>query len=237
MVLRSSVDSTPFRTNTKSREALFSSCTHCNASYKRVTWISGRCQGEFTGYFQNVFWVSNIYGCTYLQVIDVEILFNDGFGLLVQLFLTQGGFGLNRWWWSRSRHWLHWEIQAGKESINLKCINSKTGTAGAAQDSSFSLLTPTCLLASITLPTASIAVLCHAGHAAHRIWWSTAVASSAVLIFTAEAAFGDGLTGSVKASVPVIPPTIKSVKAIPITTVSVTTISIATVPTGAVPAK
>lgn len=69
--------------------------------------VSGRCQGEFTGYFQNVFWVNNIYGCTYLHVVDVEILFNDGFGFLVQLFLAQGGFGLNRWWWSRSRHWLH----------------------------------------------------------------------------------------------------------------------------------
>lgn len=34
LVLRSSVDSTPCRTNTYSNEALLSSVTHCNASYK-----------------------------------------------------------------------------------------------------------------------------------------------------------------------------------------------------------
>ncbi len=130
MVLRSSVDSTPFRTNTKSREVLFSSCTHCNASYKRVARITcGKCQGEFIGYFLNVFWVNNIYDVhtfmslmwRYSSMMDLDFLSSS--------FLAQGGFGLNRGWWSRSRHWLHWETQAGKGWINLGLIKSKICTA------------------------------------------------------------------------------------------------------------
>lgn len=98
----------------------------------------------------------------------------------------------------------------------------------------------TCIFASITLTTASVTILRHAGNAAYRIPWSAAV-TSPLFIFTAVAAFGDGGTWSVHASVAVITPTIEALEAISVPFISIsvpfTSIPIATISAGATSAQ
>lgn len=128
MVLRSSVDSTPICTNRYSSWVLFISCTHCTASCWDTgvvliisdmhLWLplTSCCftkniqLGQWTVKFKQtkrVFLLSeegsskNLFShsSVYLHVVDVEVLLDDGCGLLGQFILTHGRLCGTLWRW------------------------------------------------------------------------------------------------------------------------------------------